>query len=143
VLLERFVPCGVAFGAYGVQVVLGAQFGSPARLQFGQALQARLQQSLAHGGALLLDAFQREGASLAQRLGGRRRFEAGQRRRLWRGDTRLRRQRRRWRRRGRKRNRLRHTHEIHPHARRLRDPDRRGASGQGRAGVQSRTASRF
>jgi hypothetical protein len=34
VLLERFAPRGVVFGAYGVQVVLGAQFGSPTRLQF-------------------------------------------------------------------------------------------------------------
>jgi hypothetical protein len=33
--LERLAPCGVAFGAERVGVVLGAQFGSPARLQFG------------------------------------------------------------------------------------------------------------
>jgi hypothetical protein len=90
VLLERFAPRGVAFGAYGVQVVLGAQFGSPARLQFGQALQPRLQQSLAHGGALLLDACEREGASLAQRFGGCGRFKPLQRRPVGRHSNRLR-----------------------------------------------------
>jgi len=98
--LERLAPCGVAFGAERVRVVLGAQFGSPARVQFGQALQARLQQSLAHGGALLRDACEREGASLALRFGGRGRFKPLQRRPVGRHSDRLRGQRRRRRQRG-------------------------------------------
>jgi len=116
VLLERRLPCGVAFGAEGVRVVFGVQFRTPARLQLGEVLQASLQQLLAHGDALLLDARQREFASPAKRLGGRGRLDARQRTDLGSRHARVRRQRPIQRRFGGQREGLCRARYIYPHA---------------------------
>jgi hypothetical protein len=116
VLLKRCLPRGIAFDAEGIGIVFGAQLRTPARLQLRQVLQASLQQLLAHGDALLLDAEQRECASPAKRLSGWGRLDAGQRGDLGRHNKRLRGQLPVQRGRRRQCDRLHGTRHIHPHA---------------------------